>query len=187
MSSLMQYNAQKMQMQLKAQGDQDGNRQTNQAVHGSSNQAPSSSLTVTTRPIQAHRSFAERAAASRACPYEGVRAGEVIGWRYWRVHGRILLSVITATPWIPGEVMEGDVSMYGIHAYKTREGLMENWILGPSMVWGTVYMWGDIVEHETGYRSQYASIRSLSGWAGMGRYDKIMEQYLPNGNPCSAA
>jgi hypothetical protein len=80
--------------------------------------------------------------------------------------------------------MEGDVSMYGIHAYKIREGLMENWILGPSVVRGTIYMWGDIVEHEKGYRSQYASIRSLSGWSDVALFDEIIKLYLPNGKSC---
>jgi hypothetical protein len=77
--------------------------------------------------------------------------------------------------------------MHGVHAYKTIEGVLENWMPGLPSVWGTVYMWGDIVEHEYGYRSQYASIRSLNGWSGTVRFDKIMKRYLPNGNPCSAA
>lgn len=163
------------------QGDQDGNRQTSQAVHSSPSKASRCPVPFTVNASSF--SFAARAAASRACPYEGVRAGEVIGWRVWRVHGRTLFSVVTATPWVPGEVMKGNVSMYGVHAYKTGEGLRENWSAGLPVVWGTIYMWGDIVEHEHGYCSQYASIRSIEGWSGMVRYDKIMERYLPNGNP----
>lgn len=164
-------------------GDQNGNWKASQAVYGGPGQAPNSLFTITRNTVP--RSFAERAAASRACPYEGIRAGEVIGWRQWRVYGRTLLSVITATPWMPGGVMEGDVSLHGVHAYKSIEGLTDNFITAFSLAYGTIYMWGDIVEHEKGYRSQYASIRSLDGFSGLFKthVDRIRELYLPNGNP----
>lgn len=46
----------------------------------------------------------------------------------------------------------------GIHAFKDRKTAEEN---NCGHVLGTVEMWGDIVEHEKGYRSEWAKIKSL--------------------------
>jgi hypothetical protein len=42
---------------------------------------------------------------------------------------------------------------------------------------GTVKMWGDVVEHETGYRAQFAKLRSLDAVYGEGDLDALRNRY----------
>src|SRR4029077_15929376 len=52
-------------------------------------------------------------------------------------------------------------------------------------VYGTVEMWGDVVEHEYGFRSQYAKIVTLDGFIGIAElyknFDKIKRRYERKG------
>lgn len=93
--------------------------------------------------------------------------------------------------WEPGETMKGDINemvafgardIYGgVYAYaKFCHAYMEGTMMGADcatgwapcpialscvddlcIVLGTVKMWGDVVEHETGYRAQYAKVVSF--------------------------
>lgn len=116
---------------------------------------------------------------------DGVVAGEIVGYRCWRVEKGLLRSVYQTDIWKPGAVLEGrelgDWDSRGIHAWKdpaSKEyhdyirGYLNSrdmfLILGreprdekPAMVTGTIFMWGDVVEHERGWRAEYARVRSL--------------------------
>lgn len=48
----------------------------------------------------------------------------------------------------------------GVFAFKEMSRVMKDFS-GMPLIYGTVYLWGDIVEHKIGYRAQYAGIRSL--------------------------
>lgn len=52
--------------------------------------------------------------------------------------------------------------------------------LRPAMVTGTVYLWGDVVEHERGWRAEYARVRSID-WlypdeTMMGREQQVLDE-----------
>lgn len=117
---------------------------------------------------------------------EGIVAGEIVAQRCWKVvfvDGEPRLrSVFQHDIWEPGEAMIGrgigDWSNRGVHAWKMEcitqatGYLMEHIIaseMNPDtfimssacMVTGTVLLWGDVVEHQYGYRAEFAKVRSL--------------------------
>ena len=119
---------------------------------------------------------------------EGIIAGEIVGYRCWRVKNGLLKSVYQSDVWKPGDVLEGrelgDWNQRGIHAWKDNgskqyhdyirgylnlDPIFYLWWFGnneksdprPAMVTGTVFLWGDVVEHERGWRAEYARVRSL--------------------------
>jgi hypothetical protein len=141
---------------------------------------------------------------------DGVVAGEIVGYRCWRIENGLLRSVYQSDVWRPGEILEGrelgDWDSRGIHAWKdggskhyhdyirsylNRESdpitMMMMWgrdtqeraEMRPAMVTGTAFLWGDVVEHERGYRAEYARVRSLD-WlypdaSMMGREQQALE------------
>jgi len=48
----------------------------------------------------------------------------------------------------------------GVYAFKERSGISSLGMSSAHVV-GEVELWGEIVEHEIGYRAEYARIRSL--------------------------
>jgi len=113
--------------------------------------------------------------AQQAAPLvdEGVKVGEVIAWRAWRVVGVRLQSLSMSSFWQPGEPMEGRpfANIYeGVYAYKTRKRLLDEHCYVDSsafsagtFAYGEVALCGNIVEHDHGYRAQYARILNLNG------------------------
>lgn len=103
----------------------------------------------------------------------GVRLGEVTAWRLWRIDGYHLKSIARDVTWLPGVPMTGDpkpTNTAGIYAFRDpadayRE--MDHYNSDhynsntPPMVLGTVKLWGRYVEHERGYRAEFARITSL--------------------------
>jgi hypothetical protein len=108
----------------------------------------------------------------------GIRAGEVIAYRCWRVHpgNRLFSTYMIEFEWHPGHpatgvVRDGD----GVYAFKEL-GLATKYIsemcpcvhfinrdltievIEASLAIGTVALWGEIVEHERGYRAEFAKI-----------------------------
>src|SRR3990172_7640689 len=88
--------------------------------------------------------------------------GYVEGFRYWLWDnvGQTLESLVTNTHWFPHQALEAKgvdliKKFYspGIHAYKSRPEDNGYWIWS---VLGRVALWGKIVEHEDGYRAQFA-------------------------------
>ena len=100
-----------------------------------------------------------------------IRAGEIIGWRFWKLCNGLLHSVVVPYTWYPG-VFERSGSKQrgyynynaGYHAYRDkeqaeREALM-NGCWWPAVI-GSVAMWGEVIEHENGWRSEFAAVRSI--------------------------
>lgn len=120
-------------------------------------------------------------------PYEGIRAGEIIGHRFWRIHHEVELeSIATNYIWKPDTIIEGDIERnYGFSGikggiYSFRKDSLE---LAKNIknfdresvvmlcqhigiAYGTISMWGEVVEHESGYRAQFARVKSIEKvWA----------------------
>ena len=99
---------------------------------------------------------------------EGFRLGELTAWRGWIVTAEGWLKSMTADVlWAPGEPMDGKTSSTaehnGVYCYKKLRDFLKNHA-STSMIYGRVHVWGDIIEHELGYRAEYAKIVSLEGW-----------------------
>jgi hypothetical protein len=72
--------------------------------------------------------------------------------------------------WLPHIAVQGDpyAEGAGVHAFKSLDEAFKyadqaiNWIF-PSggVVVGHVALWGDVIEHEHGYRAQYGSVHSI--------------------------
>jgi hypothetical protein len=106
------------------------------------------------------------ASADESVTHAGIRAGEIAAYRGWLLHQDGFLRSVyrSETIWKPGEVVEGnpELSGEGVHAFKsvfdmaTYCGVSNR--VACSMVSGKVHLWGEVVEHERGYRGQFASI-----------------------------
>jgi len=97
-----------------------------------------------------------------------IRAGEIIGWRFWKLCNGLLHSVIVSYTWHPG-VFERSSSKQGgfnpgYHAFRDKEQAKREasahtyWT---PFVIGSVAMWGEVIEHQHGWRSEYAAVRSI--------------------------
>ena len=95
----------------------------------------------------------------------GIRAGEVVAYRNWILKDGILHSVFQRTfRWMPGEIVEGDAAGGdGIHAFKSVLLMAEYGAQtgGDIVVTGTVELWGEVYEHERGYRASKAAIKTI--------------------------
>lgn len=95
-------------------------------------------------------------------PREGLRVGELTAYRAWQLtENGHLKSMSAAAIWAPGEAMtssrsdmKGDM---GIHCFK----LMRDALAYGGDIWGEILIWGEVIEHELGYRAEYARIISL--------------------------
>ena len=116
----------------------------------------------------------------------GIRVGEIVGWRWWYVDG-LLKSPFMDCTWFPNEPTEGDVAGgfggFGVYVMKDRElaasqadkglwlssdGLWvwNNWrrrLPSPHTAYGSVRIWGEVIEHAAGYRAQFARVVSIDG------------------------
>lgn len=128
----------------------------------------------------------------------GIRAGEVIARRCWRViRDRLHSTYQQKHVWKPGEPMTGDVRHeYGVHAFKEdssiEEYILENRIYDQAFIiiadggWvrpkttpfavGTILLWGEIVEHERGYRAEFAKIASIDRVEGADEDPGMLER-----------
>lgn len=88
----------------------------------------------------------------------GIVLGEVLAYRCWQLAGDFILSLNGAV-WIPGEPMIGvnvDIeNSNGVHAFKDIDDARK-YSTDREMVIGVVKLWGTIIEHETGYRAEFA-------------------------------
>ncbi|HYT40995.1 MAG TPA: hypothetical protein VEP90_01495 [Methylomirabilota bacterium] len=126
-----------------------------------------------------------------------ITTGEIIGHRVWHVDRYYFLrsyvqsrwvwypnSIFTAVPtnldWLNTyynsknprhnkyEIVTYSNVIIGVHAWK-REKYAEIYALPDTtlLIIGTIWMWGDVIEHERGYRSTHAKIRSLDIFQNM--------------------
>ena len=100
-----------------------------------------------------------------------IRAGEIIGWRVWKLRNGLLHSVIVPYTWHPG-VFERSSSKQtgyynynpGYHAFRDKEQAEREGLglaFSSLAVIGSVAMWGEVIEHQYGWRSEYAAVRSI--------------------------
>jgi len=98
----------------------------------------------------------------------GVRAGEIIAYRAWRVQNGFLHSMhISDYVWTPKRIekarLDNPYGGCGLHAYKTMERAKSEYhSLSYSMAYGEVALWGEVYEHEWGYRAQYAKVIKIT-------------------------
>lgn len=124
-----------------------------------------------------------------------MHVGEIVAHRCWRLSrgfadGLRLMSVVAGDIWVPGETLVGreleDWGERGIHAWKAKGPDFARYAASNSsycaLVVGTVFLWGDVVEHELGYRAQYARVRSIdwlmdnSAMEHFGREAAVLEE-----------
>lgn len=109
-------------------------------------------------------------------PHDGLRLGEITGWRSWRVRDDFLMSLHVEEMWPPGHAMTGKPegngasNLPGIYAWKESRHALKHMLDTPTagiMVCGSVELWGDIIEHQTGYRASFAKPKTLDWLHGM--------------------
>jgi len=106
--------------------------------------------------------------------YHGFQLGEIVGYRVWRIDRNRLTSLSAGYVWKPGTngpAQGMDAGSGGFYAFKELSEALE--LSGPRSrrypyAVGKVSLWGEIVEHEFGYRAEYAKIIEL----------------IPRGQPC---
>lgn len=93
----------------------------------------------------------------------GIVLGEVEAFRAWRVFDGLLVSMAIDFVWMPGEPMTAnevtDYGSSGVHGFKTHKQAAAyafQYANGREYVIGRVKLWGQIIEHETGYRAEFA-------------------------------
>lgn len=111
--------------------------------------------------------------------------GEFVGWRVWRVRpqDRLLQSYSQDRIWLPGEPMQGeprDHGPEGVWAFKDADraaqkvcGIYDS--VGPAGALGSVWLWGNVVEHADGYRAEFATVRSIDGVTSDPGDDALMD------------
>ncbi len=104
----------------------------------------------------------------------GIRAGEIEGFRAWLIGGRsrtTLNSIVALHEWPSDGIMRGmpgDHDGMGVHAFKTESEAQQQYsAMDKPMAFGRVAMWGEIVEHEDGYRAEFAKITAIDSVQGV--------------------
>jgi len=111
---------------------------------------------------------------ARKLRHEGIRAGEIIAYRAWRVidgnwfrddDARLHSVAMRNYVWHLDKPASGDVQTHGIYSF--RDVIRSNEEYGydipgsEPLLFGKVKIWGEIIEHEAGYRSEFGKIVSL--------------------------
>ncbi len=103
--------------------------------------------------------------------HEGIRAGEIVAYRAWlvkvprwfrdgddRLHSVYMRDYV----WRPDEPASGDVRTHGIYSFRDAVLSRDQYRhCSEPLLFGMVKIWGEVVEHEWGYRSQFGKIVSL--------------------------
>jgi len=109
-----------------------------------------------------------------------IRAGEIIGWRFWKLYNGLLYSVFASYIWCPGVFERSSARRcefnnvgfiykfrdnLGYHAFRDKEQAKREAFIhaywSPCVI-GSVAMWGEVIEHEHGWRSEYAAVQSIT-------------------------
>jgi hypothetical protein len=126
--------------------------------------------------------------------HDGIRVGEIIAYRAWRVIGprwwwepddRLHSVLIKDYIWDPDQPASGDVRTHGIYSCRNVVRSREEYLYFVStatLLFGKVKIWGEIIEHEWGYRSQFAKIVSLD-YGDPELLDKFRKVYRVNQVP----
>jgi hypothetical protein len=118
--------------------------------------------------------FANFSETAKRVKHEGVRAGEIIAYRAWRVidgssfrngDDRLHSVAMRNYVWHLDKPASGDVRTHGIYSFRDMIRSKEEYGYdvdeSEMLLFGKVKIWGEVVEHEAGYRSQFARIVSL--------------------------
>ncbi len=110
---------------------------------------------------------------ARHLKHDGLRLGEVIAHRAWRVikpgwfrsgDDRLHSILMKDYVWHPDQPASGDVRTHGIYSFRDMIRSRDEYQFyvgnGP-LLFGKVKIWGEVVEHEWGYRSEFGKIVSL--------------------------
>lgn len=96
-----------------------------------------------------------------------------------------LKSISRQVEWQPGVHMSGDIKVgYGVFAWNNKNlchSEAMTWLRDgeePLYVVGTVKLWGEVVEHEHGYRAEFAEINTIDG-----AIDSMVGHYHPSETP----
>jgi hypothetical protein len=112
---------------------------------------------------------------ARTLRHEGVRAGEIIACRAWRVidgnwfrngdDNRLHSVAMRNYVWHLDKPASGDVRTHGIYSFRdvirSKEEYGYEVDESEMLLFGKVKIWGEVVEHEAGYRSEFGKIMSL--------------------------
>jgi hypothetical protein len=111
-----------------------------------------------------------------------IGAGEIIGWRFWKLCNGLLYSIFASYTWRPG-VFERSSSKrcelnfgyykfrhnFGYNAFRDKEQAKREAFIhacwSPCVI-GSVAMWGEVIEHQHGWRSEYAAVQSITEMTG---------------------
>lgn len=105
----------------------------------------------------------------------GIELGEVIGWRCWRVRpGLVLESWTMGCEWRPDAPMTGTPGGHdgcGVWAFTDRAAAagkvsVESSGCRAPAAGGAVRLWGELIEHEIGFRAEHARIVAIEGVVG---------------------
>jgi len=129
--------------------------------------------------------------------HEGIRAGEIIAYRAWRVlinpggwfrrssDDRLHSVYMRDYVWHPDQPASGDVRTHGIYSFRNAIRSAEEYGYGYSvaeegpLLFGKVKIWGEVVEHDAGYHSEFGKIMSLD-YGHPELLDKFRKMYRVN-------
>src|SRR5215831_10680905 len=125
--------------------------------------------------------------------HEGIRAGEIIAYRAWRVidpgsfssgDDRLRSVFMQDYVWHPDEPASGDVKTHGVYSFRQVIRSIEEYSYNARgvLLFGKAKIWGEVVEHEAGYRSQFGKIISLD-YGAPELLEKFRKIYRPNAAP----
>src|SRR6266542_7111154 len=114
---------------------------------------------------------------ARTLKHEGLRVGEIIAYRAWaviqprwfrsgddRLHSVAMRDYI----WHPDKPASGDVRTHGIYSFRDVIRSKQEYDYDPGvdepLLFGKVKIWGEIVEPEEGYRSEFGKIAKPRLW-----------------------
>ncbi len=129
-------------------------------------------------------------------PKHTIQCGEIISYRAWRwldqdiinknVHeisrkiydGPGLYSLVNDYKWTPKkiEMCKPDFGNFrGFYSFKRpiqtwAEVSSDSYFTTSYIVYGSIYNWGEMIEHKKGYRAQFAKIRSIN-WVTSKRFN----------------
>lgn len=171
-----------------------GNRRAHsQASHRSHRAADSRPSRPTASP------FDPFTRSGRPLQSAGIRTGEITGWRAWYVintqQGIRLRSMAVDCVWEPGSPVSVNSVLdqcgyrdkwerippgvgAGIHAFKTAREMVRQYNPGPRVVYGTVAMWGEVIEHEMGYRAEFGRVASVDRLGDMVPEERALLEHL---------
>lgn len=103
-----------------------------------------------------------------------LEVGEIIGWRMWHIAPNgMLKSIFNGNIWLPGETMGQnddnssarieDHGQTGVYAFRDRGHALKDTCFAEvsQAAFGTIRMWGTVIEHEYGYRAEFAAVNSI--------------------------